>query len=203
MKFSNLVMAAFVLCGMMFAPAAYAEMSFSEKLAHAAIERTQHQVAYDGSYHRIKYPGGDVPAGIGVCSDVVVRSYRAVGIDLQRVVHEDMQENFHLYPQKWGLKRPDSNIDHRRVPNLQVFFARHGKALPVSEDPAAYKAGDIVTWNLTAGGDLPHIGIVTDQKSATGTPLMVHNIGRGPQLEDMLFDYQITGHYRYGGVRVE
>jgi len=202
MAFLNPMMktiAVFALCAVMFAQNAYADVSFAEKLSHAAIDRTQYQVRYDGSYHAIKYPGGDVPADIGVCSDVVVRSYRAVGIDLQRVVHEDMQKNFALYPKKWGLKRPDSNIDHRRVPNLQVFFTRYGRTLPISEDPAAYQAGDIVTWNLTTGGDLPHIGIVTDRKLATGTPLIVHNIGRGPQLEDMLFDYKITGHYRYDG----
>lgn len=180
-----------------FLHSASAEVSFTKKLANAEIERTQHDITYDGRYHSIKYPGGDVPENIGVCSDVIVRSYRALGVDLQRAVHEDMKANFHLYPKKWGLKRPDTNIDHRRVPNLQVFFSRHGKEIAITKDPNAYKAGDVVTWNLTPGGDLPHIGIVTGKKSESGTPLIVHNIGQGPQLEDMLFAYDITGHYRY------
>lgn len=176
-----------------------ADSSFTHALSLAALERTKYHVTYDGRYRSIAYPGGDVPANIGVCSDVIIRSYRALGIDLQRAVHEDMKANFHLYPKDWGLTRPDPNIDHRRVPNLRVFFARHGTALPVSDDPGAYKAGDIVTWNLKPGGDLPHIGIVIGRKSPAGTPLVVHNIGRGPELENILFAYEITGHYRYGG----
>jgi len=171
---------------------------FSTALVDAAIERTRHDVRYDGSYVRIAYPGGDVPADTGVCTDVVIRAYRALGADLQRLVHEDMAVDFDAYPSKriWGLARTDRNIDHRRVPNLQVFFSRKGRVLPVSSDPADYAAGDLVTWMLP--GNLPHIGIVTDrQASETGNPLIVHNIGRGPVLEDMLFDYQITGHYRY------
>ncbi len=176
---------------------AMADVSFAENLAEAAVNRTTYQVTYDGSYHAIAYPGGDVPETIGVCSDVIIRSYRALGIDLQRAVHEDMKANFHLYPKKWGLKRPDTNIDHRRVPNLRAFFSRHGKELAVTKNPDSYKAGDIVTWNLRPGGNLPHIGIVTGKKAASGNPLIVHNIGRGPQLEDMLFTYHITGHYRY------
>ncbi len=167
------------------------------KLVSAALERTTHRITYDASYYAIGYPGGDVPKHLGVCTDVVVRSYRAVGVDLQQAVHEDMKANFSRYPKNWGLKRPDPNIDHRRVLNLQVFFSRHGQALPISRDAGAYKPGDIVTWNLVPGGNLPHIGIVTDRLSASGRPLIVHNIGRGPQLEDMLFDYKITGHYRY------
>ncbi|MEM1263730.1 MAG: DUF1287 domain-containing protein [Pseudomonadota bacterium] len=168
-------------------------------LVTAAIERTQHAVRYDGSYRSIPYPNGDVPADIGVCTDVLVRSYRALGIDLQQLVHEDMRAAFDLYPQRWGLSGPDSNIDHRRVPNLRRFFERHGTSLPVSRDPAAYRPGDIVTWTLP--GNLPHIGIVTDRRSTDGRrPLIVHNIGSGPMLEDRLFAFEITGHYRFLGV---
>ena len=174
------------------------DIEFSARLVAAALERTKHSVTYDGSYRKIAYPGGDVPDNIGVCSDVVIRAYRQVGIDLQKEVHEDMKGTFSLYPKHWGLKRTDTNIDHRRVPNLQVFFRRHGAEFPVSKDPGHYLPGDLVTW--TVQGSLPHIGIVSDSKTLLGKrPLMVHNIGRGPVLEDMLFEYPITGHYRYYG----
>lgn len=179
--------------------AAFAQTSFKDRLIDAAIERTEHNVTYDGRYFSIGYPMGDVPSELGVCTDVIIRSYRAVGLDLQQLVHEDMKTHFHLYPKTWGLTRTDTNIDHRRVPNLQVFFSRFGEELPVTDDPQSYKPGDLVTWNLRDNGSLPHIGIVTDQYAASGNPMIVHNIGRGPQLEDMLFDYKITGHYRYGG----
>jgi uncharacterized protein YijF (DUF1287 family) len=170
------------------------------RLVAAAIERTLQPEVYDGSYVRIPYPNGDVPEDRGVCTDLVVRSYRALGVDLQRLVHEDMRRDFAAYPQLWGLPGPDPNIDHRRVPNLRAFFARHGAELPVSQDPAAYRAGDLVTWRLTNG--LPHIGIVTDRRSPDGRrPLIAHNIGNGSTLEDMLFEFPITGHYRYGGPR--
>lgn len=141
---------------------------------------------------------GDVPANIGVCTDVVIRAYRSLGVDLQVLVHEDMAANFAAYPSKriWGLSSTDRNIDHRRVPNLQTFFARHGQSLPVSQTSSDYLPGDLVTWMLP--GNLPHIGIVTDNLAlSSGNPKVVHNIGAGPQLEDMLFDYRITGHYRY------
>ncbi|MET0047070.1 MAG: DUF1287 domain-containing protein [Sedimenticola sp.] len=172
--------------------------TFEQMLVDAAIERTRHSVRYDGSYMRIEYPGGDVPNDMGVCTDVVIRAYRATGVDLQRRVHEDMTTDFDAYPSRriWGLNGTDSNIDHRRVPNLQAFFARKGQELPVTLDSTDYVAGDIVTWMLP--GNLPHIGIVTDKSdSETGEPLVVHNIGSGPKLENMLFDYPITGHYRY------
>lgn len=172
--------------------------SFTEDLMNAANERTQHNVLYDGAYQRIAYPNGDVPANIGVCTDVIIRSYRALGIDLQQLVHEDMRDNFASYPSKriWGLTNPDSNIDHRRVPNLQTFFKRLGTVLPITNDADAYKAGDIVTWMLP--GNLPHIGIVMGELAPdNATPLIVHNIGAGPQREDVLFRYKITGHYRY------
>lgn len=169
--------------------------SFADRLVAAAISQTASRVTYDGSYRRIAYPGGDVPASIGVCTDVVIRAYRAVGVDLQVEVHEDMRRAFDAYPRIWAMTGPDSNIDHRRVPNLQTFFRRQGAALPVVRQAAAYLAGDVVTWMLP--GNLPHIGIVTHRKAEAGTPLIVHNIGRGPEVEDMLFAYPITGHYRY------
>jgi uncharacterized protein YijF (DUF1287 family) len=174
------------------------DKAFSLRLVEAARERTFHRVTYDGSYLRIDYPGGDVPANIGVCTDVVIRSYRKVGIDLQRMVHEDMRANFGLYPDKWGMKKPDTNIDHRRVPNLRTFFTRYGNKLSVTKNPDDYLPGDLVTWMVA--GNLPHIGIVTDTRTLFGRrPLIVHNIGRGPVLEDILFEYPITGHYRYYG----
>jgi len=166
------------------------------RIVEAAIERTHHHVTYDGRYIRLNYPGGDVPSNIGVCTDLVIRSFRAVGLDLQQLVHEDMQSSFSEYPALWGLSQPDANIDHRRVPNLQAFFKRQGDTLPISNNPATYVAGDLVTWRLA--GNLPHIGIVSNQRSHDGSrPLIVHNIGSGPKLEDMLFMYPITGHYRY------
>ena len=172
--------------------------TFQQSLVKSALERTAHQVTYNGAYYRLDYPNGDVPANIGVCTDVVIRSYRAVGVDLQVLVHEDMAAHFSAYPSRriWGLTTTDRNIDHRRVPNLQTFFIRHGESLPVSDNPADYAPGDLVTWMLP--GNLPHIGIVADTlSSSTGNPEIVHNIGAGPRLEDMLFDYRITGHYRY------
>ena len=171
---------------------------FSKKLIQAAIERTKHIVRYDGSYMKISYPNGDVPDNVGVCTDVVIRSYRKIGIDLQKDVYEDMKENFDKYPKLWGLSKPDTNIDHRRVPNLQTLFKRKGILLPVTKDPNDYVAGDLVTWMLP--GNLPHIGIAIGSSSGAGNkPLIVHNIGSGSVIEDMLFDYQITGHYRYYG----
>ena len=167
-------------------------------LIEAALERTRHQVRYDGRYVSLEYLGGDVPADMGVCTDVVVRSYRKIGIDLQMVVHEDTKASFSEYPAMWGLSAPDRNIDHRRVPNLQTFFSRNGKSLDVSGNPENYLPGGLVTWRLP--GNLPHIGIVTDRRSSeTNQPLIVHNIGSGPVAEDILFQYPITGHYRCFG----
>jgi len=168
------------------------------RLIGAAIEQTRHAVVYDGSYRKIPYPNGDVPPNIGVCTDVVIRAYRALGIDLQERVHAEMTAHFDAFPKIWGLARPDPNIDHRRVPNLQVFFTRKGVALPVTREPARYRPGDVVTWRLPR--NLPHIGIVTDRRSDDAArPLITHNIGRGPELEDMLLAFPITGHYRYPG----
>jgi uncharacterized protein YijF (DUF1287 family) len=146
---------------------------------------------YDSSYRRIAYPGGDVPSHTGVCTDVVIRAFRAAGVDLQVLVHRDMSANFSEYPKTWGLRRPDTNIDHRRVPNLATFFKRHGKS--VRDD---YRPGDIVTWRLSSG--VPHIGIVSNERVFGANRFkMIHNIGAGTQIEDVLNAYQITGHYRW------
>ena len=169
-------------------------------LVNAAKNRTLQTVRYNGAYFNIEYPGGDVPEHLGVCTDVIIRSYRKVGIDLQKNVHEDMMGNFKQYPSNriWGLNKPDENIDHRRVPNLQAFFTRHGKSLAVSDKPGDYLPGDLVTWMLP--GNLPHIGIVIDQFAANAPiPLIAHNIGAGPKIDNILFQYPITGHYRYSG----
>lgn len=177
-----------------------ARRGFTRRLVAAAIERTHHSVRYISEYVRIPYPDGDVPADTGVCTDEIIRSYRAVGVDLQKEVHEDMVRNFSAYPnqQRWHLSHPDSNIDHRRVPNLMVFFTRNGESLPITNRASDYSPGDLVTWDL--GGNVPHIGMVVDQKSGwTGRYMIVHNIGQGPKMEDVLFDWKITGHYRYFG----
>lgn len=174
---------------------ASADASRLQKFLDAAVAQTKQRVIYDGSYRRIGYPGGDVPSDRGVCTDVVVRAYRAIGIDMQQRVHEDMRRAFAEYPQLWGMKRPDPNIDHRRVPNLQTYLRRQQAELKLAET-REYRAGDLITWMLP--GNLPHIGIVSDRRSIDGErPMIVHNIGRGPRLEDMLFDYPITGHYRF------
>jgi uncharacterized protein YijF (DUF1287 family) len=173
---------------------------FLAKLVAAAIERTNHSVRYDPSYIRIPYPGGDVPANIGVCTDEIIRVYGAVGVDLQKEVHEDIVRNFGAYPnqRRWQSSHPDTNIDHRRVPNLMVFFSRKGESLPISNRASDYVPGDLVTWDL--GGGVPHIGIVVDRRDAlSGRFMLVHNIGAGPKMEDVLFNWKITGHYRYFG----
>ena len=181
------------------APDSLAEQSVASKFLEAVLALENPSILYDGGYQRIEYPLGDVPADRGVCTDVIIRAYRAIGIDLQKLVHEDMKQNFAAYPQLWGLTRPDSHIDHRRVPNLIVFFKRHGKTLALSRDSDDYKAGNIVTWNLRNTGSLPHIGIVTDRRcESSQRPLIMHNIGGGQVLEDILFNYRITGHFRYG-----
>lgn len=170
-----------------------------EHLIEAALVQTQKHVSYDPTYFKIPYPNGDVPSDKGVCTDVIIRAYRSIGIDLQKLVHEDMKKYFSLYPPLWGLKKTDTNIDHRRVPNLQVFFKRHGKPLAITNASKDYQPGHIVTWDI--GGQyksIPHIGLVVNRKSADGLRyLVVHNIGAGPQCEDVLFEYPITGHYFY------
>ncbi len=170
---------------------------FAEQLAAAAFQRTHQKIRYDGAYLSIPYPGGDVPETIGVCTDVVIRSYRALGLDLQQLVHEDMKDNFLAYPNIWGLQKPDTNIDHRRVPNLQTFFERNGQSLTLENiRDIQPEPGDIISWMLP--GNKPHIGIVSNRKSSNSNRLMlVHNIGSGPKLEDVMFSWPITGHYRF------
>jgi uncharacterized protein YijF (DUF1287 family) len=174
--------------------------TFEERLSNAAISIIDKNVVYTPDYVSIKYPSGDVPAKTGVCTDVVIRAYRKLGVDLQKEVHEDIKANFNKYPnlKKWGLKTTDTNIDHRRVPNLEVFFERKGKKLAVTQNPNDYKTGEIVTWMI--GGKLPHIGIITNKKSSDGKrPMIVHNVGGGQVLEDCLFSYDIVGHFKYTG----
>lgn len=165
-------------------------------LSACALELTKQNVAYDPAYFPIDYPNGDIPADKGVCTDVIIRAYRKIGIDLQKEVHEDMSANFSTYPNIWGLTTTDKNTDHRRVPNLMTFFKRKGAEKPISDKAEDYIPGDIVCWNL--GGAVTHIGIVVDKKSDDGKRnLIVHNIGAGQVLEDCLFDFKIIGHYRY------
>ena len=172
------------------------ESDFYKKLSNAAIELTKDKVVYDPRYYTIPYPNGDVPANKGVCTDVIIRAYRKLGIDLQKKIHEDMKANFSKYPKKWGMKSTDNNIDHRRVPNQATFFSRFGSVKKISDKAEDYIVGDIVTWDL--GGGITHIGIVTDRMSADKKrPLIVHNIGQGQVLQDCLFSYKVTGHYTY------
>ncbi len=173
-----------------------AQTNYFQRLADSAYVLTHQTVQYDPAYTSIKYPNGDVAPGKGVCTDVVIRAYRKMGTDLQKEVHEDMRANFGLYPKKWGHKKPDTNIDHRRVPNLMVFFSRFGKVKPVTANADDYQPGDIVCWDL--GGNVPHIGIVSNRKSEDGKRYqIVHNIGAGQVLEDCLFNFEITGHFQY------
>ncbi len=167
-----------------------------EALVNAAQERLKQRVTYNGAYIKLDYPGGDVPANIGVCTDVIIRSYRAAyGFDFQKAVHEDMKANFSAYPKNWGLTRTDKNIDHRRVPNLETYMRRQGASLGVSRAVKDFQPGDIVSWRIA--GRLPHIGIVSDRKARDGTPLIIHNVGAGPKEEDVLFAYKMTGHFRF------
>lgn len=185
------------LLAMLVAVPAWGQAGFQDRLADSALVLTRQKVQYDASYFRIAYPNGDVPADRGVCTDVVIRAYRKLGIDLQKEVHEDMKAAFSQYPANWGLTTPDPNIDHRRVPNLMTFFKRHGSVVPVSADADDYRPGDVVCWNL--GGGINHIGIVSKKRSSDGQrPMIVHNIGGGQVLEDCLFEFKVIGHYRYG-----
>ena len=179
------------------APGASALAVPATDVVAAAKEQIGVTVLYDASYQRLACPNGDVHAERGVCTDVVVRAFRRIGIDLQERVHRDMKAAWKAYPHpaKWGLKRPDPNIDHRRVPNLATFFARHGQSLALSRLAEDYAPGDIVTWMLPPG--LPHIGLVADVRTPSGVPLVIHNIGAGTRMEDRLFAYPITGHYRF------
>lgn len=173
----------------------FMQKDFYEKLSDAALSIVDSAIEYNSHYVELPYPNGDVPKEQGVCTDVVIRAYRKLGIDLQKEVHEDMAANFSKYPKIWGLKSTDTNIDHRRVPNLQTFFTRKGASIPVTKTATDYKPGDIVTWKLASG--VPHIGLVVNKKGANGRNKIVHNIGHGQVLEDTLFEYEVTGHYRY------
>jgi uncharacterized protein YijF (DUF1287 family) len=181
---------------MFLASACSAQTDFFKRLSDSAITLTRQQVVYDPHYFVIKYPNGDVPPGKGVCTDVVIRAYRKMGIDLQKEVHEDMKVHFASYPKNWGLRETDKNIDHRRVPNLMKYFERHNSKLTITELAMDYKPGDLVCWDL--GGGITHIGIMVDKRSDDGKRnLVVHNIGAGQVLEDCLFRYNIIGHYRF------
>lgn len=176
----------------------FGQADFGHRLSESAISIINPEIIYDPVYFSIPYPNGDVPDDRGVCTDLVIRAYRHLGIDLQKVVHEDMKSHFQLYPKKWGLGKPDTNIDHRRVPNLMTFFRRKGVEKPISRNAEDYVPGDIVCWDLGRG--LTHIGIVVVQKSADGQRyLIAHNIGNGQVLADCLFDFKIIGHYVYPG----
>ncbi|WP_306252725.1 DUF1287 domain-containing protein [Parvularcula sp. IMCC14364] len=175
--------------------------NFGALLAQAALESVRRDLQYNGSYVGLDYPWGDVPATQGVCSDVLVRAYRRLGVDLQKRLHEDMRDDFAAYPSQrvWGLSRPDRNIDHRRVLNLEVFFTRQGAALPASRNPADYQPGDLVSWMVPkyGGGTTPHIGIVSAQKAADGTPLVIHHLSGTPRHENVLFLWPVKRHFRY------
>jgi uncharacterized protein len=168
-----------------------------KKILESAVEQTNLTKTYDPAYVVLPYPNGDVPMEKGVCTDVVIRALRKAGVDLQKDVHEDMRANFSIYPKKWGLKKADSNIDHRRVPNLQTFFTRKGKSLQITENAENFKPGDIVAWDLNGKG-LTHIGLVSNiWNESTKRYLIIHNIGSGAKAEDVVFDWKIIGHYRY------
>jgi uncharacterized protein YijF (DUF1287 family) len=175
----------------------FSQNDFANRLADSTATLTKQKVIYDPSYFSLAYPNGDVPADKGVCTDVIIRAYRKMGIDLQKEVHEDMKAHFSQYPNNWKLTRPDKNIDHRRVPNLMKFFSKYGTVKPITLIAADYQPGDLVCWSLKNG--LTHIGIVSKKKSSDGKRyLIVHNIGAGQVFEDCLFDFKIIGHYQYG-----
>ena len=185
-----------IFLGFIFSVLATSPVFADQALVEAAQDRLKQRVTYNGAYLKLDYPGGDVPANIGVCTDVLIRSYRAAyGFDFQKAVHEDMKANFSAYPKNWGLKRADRNIDHRRVPNLETYLTRQGASLGISREPSDFLPGDIVSWRLA--GRLPHIGIVSDRKAADGTPLIIHNVGAGPSEDNVLFLYKMNGHFRF------
>ena len=171
-----------------------------DALSTSALELTKDNVIYDPSYFSIDYPNGDIPKGRGVCTDVIIRAYRKLGVDLQKEVHEDMSENFNLYPKNWELSKPAPSIDHRRVPNLMTYFERQGSKLPITNKGSDYLPGDVVAWNLRGG--TTHIGMVVNRLSNDKKRYqIVHNIGGGQVLEDCLFDFDIIGHYRFLSVK--
>lgn len=182
------------LLGLLSTPAsAFAQPAdFGRRVALGAEARTLRPELYDPAYRVIGYPMGDVADDRGVCADTVVRAFRAADVDLQALVHRDMRAAFASYPKIWGLTRPDTNIDHRRVPNLETFFTRKGASLGRTVDAGALQPGDVISWRIP----VPHIGVVSTQ-SARGRPLMVHNIGAGSRLEDVLFAWPVQGWFRY------
>jgi len=198
LSFKNLVMKGIFFYLLLFVSTSSFSQSFSkaQQVSNSALALTKQNVTYDPSYFSINYPNGDVPSNKGVCTDVVIRTYRKLDIDLQELVHHDMKAHFDKYPNFWGLKTTDTNIDHRRVPNLMVFFKRKGTEKPITQNPNDYLPGDIVCWSL--GGGKTHIGMVTHKKSIDGKRYkIVHNIGAGQVLEDCLFNFKIIGHYSY------
>jgi len=185
------------ICYLSIGHSAQSQNTFYDSLSTFALNLTKQNVTYDPTYFSIPYPNGDVPGNKGVCTDVVIRAYRKLGIDLQKEVHEDMKANFNLYPTKWGLTKPDKNIDHRRVPNLMTSFTRHGEVKSINQTASNYLPGDVVCWDL--GGGVTHIGLVVNKKSEDKVRyLIVHNIGDGQVLADCLFQFKIIGHFRYG-----
>ncbi len=193
----NAALIAFVTTSAAIAQDSHSAAVVQDNLSLVAAARTQVGVTlgYDPRYQSIAYPAGDIPLSQGVCTDVVIRAFRSINIDLQVLVHQDMKAHFNRYPRNWGLKSTDTNIDHRRVPNLATYFKQQGKTVPISQVGAEYLPGDIVEWRLSGG--LPHIGIVSDRIGGSGNPEVIHNIGLGTREEDNLFDYDITGHYRW------
>lgn len=186
----------FTLLLFMVSLVGYSQVTKGWQLADSAFTLTKQRVSYDPSYFQLTYPNGDVPADKGVCTDVVIRAYRKLGIDLQKEVHEDMQKRFNVYPQNWGLSHPDKNIDHRRVPNLMTYFGTYGIKKVITENAEDYTPGDIVCWNL--GGAITHIGIVSNIKvPGSERYYIIHNIGSGQVLDDCLFRFKIIGHYSY------
>ena len=199
-KISSIILIALFACNNNNYELIILKDSIQKDFVEAALGRTNHQVIYNGNYFKMDYPNGDIPKQYGVCTDVIIRSYRKINIDLQKLLHEDIKQNFSEYPIKkhWPQQfKADSNIDHRRVPNLEFFFKKYGKSLPISKNKNDYKPGDIITWNLK-GSSPWHIGIVTNQiSSKTRNPLIVHNIGKGPIIDDVIFKFPIRGHYRF------
>ncbi|MCK5703513.1 MAG: DUF1287 domain-containing protein [Cyclobacteriaceae bacterium] len=186
----------FIICLFLINHNSFGQVDFSARLSDAVISLIDPTILYDPAYFSIDYPNGDVPADRGVCTDVIIRAYRKLGIDLQKEVHEDMKANFSTYPKSWGLSHTDKNIDHRRVPNLMMYFSRHGKTKLLALNSSAYLPGDIVCWDL--GNGITHIGLVVDKKSSDSQRhLLVHNIGGGQVLADCLFDFRIIGHYSF------
>lgn len=198
MKYSLIVLITMLISSIVCCQQKYtseAPKNFSDTLAYSALSIVDPSIIYDPGYYIIDYPNGDVEKGTGVCTDVVIRTFRKQGIDLQQLVHEDMKKNFSRYPKNWGLKNPDKNIDHRRVPNLMTFFSRFGKLKKISNNKDDFSPGDIITWDL--GNGILHIGMVSPNKTSKGVLLVVHNIGSGQVEENILFNWRMVGHYSF------